>query len=370
MLQTPRRRPLILAVDDDPSVLDALHLLLDDRYELLGAQDAETALALIQSRPVTLILLDLLMEGTDGIGLLERLRGAKIDTPVIVISGLNNVWTAATAMRLGAVDYILKPFDEDELEAVIDATLRRDAEAAALRPDREMPRILLIGCAIGRAASLTVALSGHAHVESIPAGGDALTLIPPVSPDAIVVDLGGGALVETLAKVRARFQLAPIIAITPARRSTLSSELAAEGITVLAKPVGLRELLEAIAMELRPSVATLPRFSPRVIRIIDSVGDNLAAATLQGLGATLRTSPYHLSRLFRAETGMSLRVYLHRVRVQAARQLLLETTDKLETVAARVGLYSGSHLSRLFLKYAGQRPGDFRRTCLQSLTRA
>ena len=86
-----------------------------------------------------------------------------------------------------------------------------------------------------------------------------------------------------------------------------------------------------------------------------------ADADVTRLGRHLGKSPYYLSRLFRIETGMTLKRYVHRVKIEAARQLLIATTDKIETVAARVGLHDASHLSRIFLKYSGMRPGDFRR---------
>jgi transcriptional regulator GlxA family with amidase domain len=59
---------------------------------------------------------------------------------------------------------------------------------------------------------------------------------------------------------------------------------------------------------------------------------------------------------------MTVKTYVNRVRIEAARRLLLDTSEKIDTVAALVGFHDASHLSRLFLKYAGRRPGDVRRT--------
>ena len=66
---------------------------------------------------------------------------------------------------------------------------------------------------------------------------------------------------------------------------------------------------------------------------------------------------------------MTLKTYVNRVRVEAARQLLLETADKIDTVAARVGFHDAPHLSRWFVKCFGQRPGDFRRTWREAAAR-
>lgn len=362
MGQARGRRPVVLAVDDDRSVLEVLHLVLDDDYQLLDAVDAETALRRLRSDPVDLVLLDLVLEGMDGITLLERLRAEGVDVPVVILSAINTAWTAAAAMRLGAVDYVTKPFDDDELLAVMDAALGSAAGAADLSPAADTARLLLMGCPLGMAAALTAALVSYAWVESIPGDGSALALMPPVSPDVVVVDVDAAPQPrDSVARVRARFPLASVLVLeTPARAR--AARLEAEGCTLLPKPVSLRDVLDGIRAELRPSRRPIPRFSARVVGVMDHVGASFAAVNTRALGGAAEQSPYYLSRLFRSETHMTLKTYVNRVRVEAARRLLLETSEKIESIAALVGFHDASHLSRLFLKYSGRRPGDFRRT--------
>jgi DNA-binding response OmpR family regulator len=356
-------RPLVLAVDDDPSILDVLHLVLDDRYDVLDASDGERALALVGARSPDLILLDLVMQRMDGITLLERLRADGVDVPVVILSAINTAWTAAAAMRLGAVDYVTKPFDDRFRLSVIDGALYRAAEAAELRPVSETPRIVLMGCPVGLAAAVTGALAPHAWIESVALDDEALAPLPPRSPDAVVVDPGTGASPRAiLSKIRARFPLAPVLVLTTAaggRGAAFDAE--AEGCTALPRPVSLRDLLEAIRAELRPSARALPHFSARVVGVMEYVSTHLAEVSMRELGRTLETSPYYLSRLFHAETGVTLKTYVSRVRVEAARRLLVETSEKIDAVAASVGFHDGSHLSRQFLRYSGRRPGDVRR---------
>jgi len=103
--------------------------------------------------------------------------------------------------------------------------------------------------------------------------------------------------------------------------------------------------------------------SPAAVERIERLrGSGRWVPAFLDLGIALEKSPYYLSRLFRSETGMTLKAYVNRVRIEAARRLLLDTSEKIETVAALVGFHDASHLSRLFLKYSGRRPGDFRRT--------
>ena len=357
------RRARVLAVDDDPAVLEVIHLLLDDRYEVVAASDGDAALRSLLAEPVDLVLLDIVMEGLDGITLLQQMRRGGMDVPVIVVSAINTAWTAAAAMRLGAVDYITKPFDDAELLDAVDAALHRAREAADFRPPEDTARILLAGCPVGLAAALAAALAHHARVESIPGDAEAIAALPPVSPDMIVLDAGSTAHPqESLLAIRARFPLSPLVLVNVPRARAAALGAEASGATILARPLVLRDLFDTVRAELRPSLHPLPHFSARVVGVVEHLSAHYADLNMRELGRRLEKSPYYLSRLFRSETGMTLKAYVNRVRVEAARQLLLETTEKIETVASLVGFHDASHLSRQFLKHSGRRPGDYRRT--------
>src|SRR5438067_1617546 len=105
MRPSAKPRPIVLAVEDDPGVLAAFHLILDDEYEVFDASDGVAGLAAITCMSIDVVLLDLVMEGLDGVLFLEQLRKTQINTPVIVVSALQHAAVAATVMRLGATDY-------------------------------------------------------------------------------------------------------------------------------------------------------------------------------------------------------------------------------------------------------------------------
>src|SRR5256885_13137055 len=168
MVDFSGRRPRVLAVDDDPSVLEVFHLLLDDGYDVTDALDGEGALRRLRAEPVDLVLLDVLMDGLDGITVLQHMRAAGLDVPVVVVSALNTAWTAASAMRLCAVDYGTKPFHERPLLDRMEVSLQRGAQAADFRPREDTARILLMGCPAGGAAALTGARSGHPRAGTAP----------------------------------------------------------------------------------------------------------------------------------------------------------------------------------------------------------
>lgn len=126
-------------------------------------------------------------------------------------------------------------------------------------------------------------------------------------------------------------------------------------------PASVSLLLREIFARLKAIGHGLPLPGSRVGAALDYLGDHYAVASVRRLGHAVRASPRYLSAVFRSEIGISPRTYINQLRVDAAKWLLLETGEKLETVAAQVGFHDASHLSRLFLRLAGDRPGTYRR---------
>ncbi|RMF88420.1 MAG: sigma-54-dependent Fis family transcriptional regulator [Nitrospinota bacterium] len=119
--------PTILAVDDEPSVLESYRLILEDEYHLLTAQDGEEALKILNQHNVELVLLDLKLPGISGLEVLERIKQLDEQLDVIVITALNEVEFAVKAIKLGAYDYFTKPFDIDKLLTTIRRVFERQA---------------------------------------------------------------------------------------------------------------------------------------------------------------------------------------------------------------------------------------------------
>ena len=118
----------ILIVDDEEIVRYSLVNILSAKgYDVEGVASAEDALSRLYTKDYNLVLTDLLMEGMDGLELLENVKVITPRTMVIVITGYGSIKTAVQALRLGVYDYLLKPCDEEELLLRISRALEMQA---------------------------------------------------------------------------------------------------------------------------------------------------------------------------------------------------------------------------------------------------
>jgi two-component system response regulator AtoC len=131
-------RPVILVVDDDPGVRESFRLILEDHYDVVDVPDGPSALEVVRASPMDLVLLDIRLPGMDGIEVLERIKAIDERVEVILVTAVKTVRTAVAAMKLGAFDYLTKPFEEDELLSLASRALERrtlEREVALLRSE-------------------------------------------------------------------------------------------------------------------------------------------------------------------------------------------------------------------------------------------
>ncbi len=121
-----RRRVLI--VDDEPGVRMSVCMALKEGFDPIAAASGQEALELIAAAPVDVVLLDIVMPGMDGMQVLEEIRTRWPKIPVVMLTATKTYKTAVEAMKLGAFDYVAKPFDVEELRVI----LEKATENAAL----------------------------------------------------------------------------------------------------------------------------------------------------------------------------------------------------------------------------------------------
>jgi DNA-binding NtrC family response regulator len=116
---------VVLVIDDELGVRESLRVILKDDFEVLDAPDGATGLAIIRSRRVDVALLDVRMPGEPGPAVLPRILALSESIAVILITAVPHVRTAVEAIKGGAYDYIIKPFDVDEILALVKQAAQR-----------------------------------------------------------------------------------------------------------------------------------------------------------------------------------------------------------------------------------------------------
>jgi two-component system response regulator MprA len=128
----------ILVVDDDRKLLKMLSRTLQyEGFDVATAADGQEALQQVEARQPDVIVLDWLMPGLDGIGVIDRLRAARDDTMILMLTARDAIEDRVEGLESGADDYLVKPFAPAELLARVHALLRRRSTAT----DQEQPLV-------------------------------------------------------------------------------------------------------------------------------------------------------------------------------------------------------------------------------------
>ena len=166
----------ILVVDDETVVREVMCSILNQAgYECRPVASARDAMAVLRSsESISIVLSDLVMEGADGLTLLAQMREAYPDIPVVMVTAVHDISIALAAIRNGAYDYLLKPFEREQLLAVV----RRALETRRLRIENLAYQTKLESLVSGRTEMLRKALSDleRSYDITLEALGDALDL--------------------------------------------------------------------------------------------------------------------------------------------------------------------------------------------------
>ena len=116
----------VLLVEDDPAMAQSVELMLKSASMVVDTTDlGEDGLEIGKLYDYDIIILDLMLPDMDGLEVLRRLRDARVETPVLILSGQTEAETKVKGLGTGADDYLTKPFDKAELMARIQAIVRR-----------------------------------------------------------------------------------------------------------------------------------------------------------------------------------------------------------------------------------------------------
>src|SRR5262245_44502319 len=131
---TRERRGSVLVVDDEMGVRESIRMILEGDCDVLEAVNGTAAIEILQSREVDIVMLDQRMPGEHGTAILPRIQALDPTIVVILATAVRDVRTAVEAMRLGAYDYLVKPFDADDILRLVQRGLeKRSLERQVLR---------------------------------------------------------------------------------------------------------------------------------------------------------------------------------------------------------------------------------------------
>jgi len=114
----------ILIVDDEIGVKESLKFSLKDKYEVILASSGGEALDIISKRHPNLVILDIMLPDIGGIDVLKSIRGKEENLPVIMLTAVSQINTAVESIKLGAAEYITKPFDVNDLKLTVEKILK------------------------------------------------------------------------------------------------------------------------------------------------------------------------------------------------------------------------------------------------------
>ncbi len=118
-------KPTILIVDDEPGARESLEVILEDDYQLLSVGGGQEALETFQKKPVDLILLDVNMPDMDGLAVLRKIKEKDEEIDVIMVSALNQARKAVESIKLGAYDYITKPYEPEDILSTVNRVISK-----------------------------------------------------------------------------------------------------------------------------------------------------------------------------------------------------------------------------------------------------
>lgn len=227
-----------------------------------------------------------------------------------------------------------------------------------------LEQLLMVGGPRAMRAALAVALHGRFIVTTASTAVDGLHRLAASQAALVIldVDLPDFGSATFLRALRAHRPDCPVIAIVDAADSTTLRDLMDFRIDIVPRSLPLDVLFGRIDALLGGRPAGSWRLASRVGEVIKYVakhcGGHLAATAIAN---ALGLSTAHLAYLFQLETGITIKEYATKVRIEFAKDLLVETDGNLEVIAAQTGFCDASHLSRVFQRVCGYPPGQYRR---------
>lgn len=356
----------ILLADDETDSRDAIIQYIDwegHGLELVGAAgDGAEALDMIRSLQPDIAILDIYMPRLSGIQVIERCR-AELggNAPAfIIISGYNDFGCAQQAIRLKVEEYLLKPFLARELmdavqRALLQVELRRggapgDFLSFVLSCQQESPHAPHGRYSMELERQVLSAVSAGSR-EDVERSVDSF-LRECVLPQSVPAALNYGEMLY--------FEICRLIMERTGRfpaenvffKRSWSQDSVYEQLSLA---------LHKAALDAQELISVGKKRSSVVLSAVEYIEEHYAEdLTLGRIAEAIYVSPPYLSNLFKEKMGVNLLAYIHKVRIDKAKKLLLESSLSIQKVAELVGYRHEKHFMQLFKKNCGMTPSQFR----------
>lgn len=381
----------ILVVDDEEVIRSGLERTIARQFPehrvLLAGSPAE-AVELLRSRPVDLVLTDVLMPGMTGLELMAFSRAKQPQVKWVVISAYSEFAYAQEAVRLGARAYLLKPIGKDSLIALIEELGREIAE------ERERGReadLMKRNLRFLREAVLARWFAGldlkgtelapfaedhpHFHLVLVRLESDADTKLEHFIVENVLTELMEASGRGFVASVDARCLLGLVTLREEGGMSGLIDQLRSHLKRYLKTPFQVLhsariEDLGAVPAEVRRMRASMAaqgyeHYASGGEKAIDVAVQYIHThysdeISLEKVASIVYLNPVYFSQLFKQRTGSGFKEYVTQLRLAQAMELLRSSELKIGDIAERVGYPDVRHFSQIFRKKTGFTPSEYR----------
>ncbi len=363
----------VVIVDDEPWTREVIKALAD--WEALGleiageASDGDYGLELIRRIEPDIILTDVKMPHLDGIRLIETLRGENNSAAVIFISGYDDYSYIRSALQLNAVDYLLKPIKQEELNKQLQNCITRLSEREDKRNDSRSPEIgfldapwagkyyLLRDNLCDSLNSLDTAIIRRKCNEIY----QLVMAYEGENPSKSIMVCIYYNLMNTLEHFMLSRELSPKDILNKNSTSFVFSQ-----------DSFLKEMMEYIQKLYIAASEQMQEFNRNrnrldIARIKKYLEEHYAdGITLELTAAIFYVSKEYLSKSFKLATGKGFSEYLTALRMERARELIKEYKIPLKEVGEMVGYIDQAHFYKTFKKYYGMTPGEMQSSIIDN----
>lgn len=356
----------ILVVDDEPIIRRGLSTMihrLSDDFQVAGeAQGGIEALEMLDAVNPDVVITDIRMPLGDGMELVKALRERENRALVVILTGYNDFTYAQTAVHFGVFDFLLKPVVDEQLKSTLSSLNTELTKRNNNYHMKEYLNLLLSG-------KISFLFASDILQELI----IALKLLDLFKAEKVVDDL---------------FGYLRTCALSPVHIFRLLQELYAAIAVEMKVPVGQQDMPESLLQcgsnnteerqldwfrswflgKISEMIVVIKKRSEReesvqIQKIKSYIKTHFAEdITLAVLSEKFYLNPNYLSSLFKQQIGKNFIDYLTEIRLTAAIDLLKEDNLTIGAIASMVGYEGSNHFSRLFKKYAGISPGEYRKT--------